>query len=53
MTTSRFTEAQITGVLRQAEGGMSVPELRRQHRVSRRDVQHVAREVWVTSVKVV
>jgi putative transposase len=31
MKESRFTEAQIMGVLRQAEGGMPVPELCRAH----------------------
>jgi len=31
---SRFTEAQIMAVLRQAEGGLSVPELCREHGIS-------------------
>ncbi|MBK5925754.1 IS3 family transposase, partial [Rhodovulum sulfidophilum] len=34
MKKSRFTEAQIMGVLRQAEGGMPVAELCREHGVS-------------------
>ena len=31
MKKSRFTDAQITGILRQAEGGMAVPDLCREH----------------------
>jgi len=31
---SRFTEAQIMAVLRQADGGLSVPELCREHGIS-------------------
>ncbi len=34
MKKSRFTEAHIMGVLRQAEGGMPVPELCREHGIS-------------------
>ena len=31
MKTSRFSETQILGILKQAEGGLPVPELCRQH----------------------
>lgn len=34
MRKSLFSEAQIMGVLRQAEAGMSVPELCREHGIS-------------------
>ena len=34
MKTSRFTEGQIVAVLRQAEGGVAVPELCREHGIS-------------------
>ena len=34
MKTSRFTEAQIMGVLRQAEGGLPVADICREHGVS-------------------
>ncbi len=34
MKKSRFTEAQIMGVLRQSEGGLAVPELCREHGIS-------------------
>ncbi len=34
MKTSRFTEAQIMGVLRQAEGGLPVADICRDHGIS-------------------
>jgi putative transposase len=34
MKTSRFSEAQILAILRQAEGGVPVPELCREHGMS-------------------
>lgn len=34
MKTSRFSETQILGILKQAEGGLKVPELCRQHGMS-------------------
>ena len=34
MRNSRFTDAQIMGVLRQAEGGLAVAELCREHAIS-------------------
>jgi putative transposase len=34
MKTSRYTEAQILSILRQAEGGMPVAELCREHGMS-------------------
>ena len=34
MKTSRYTEAQIIGILRQAEGGVPVAELCRDHGMS-------------------
>jgi putative transposase len=34
MKTSRFRETQILGILKQAEGGLPVPELCRQHGMS-------------------
>ena len=34
MKTSRFSETQILGILKQAEGGLPVPELCRQHGTS-------------------
>ena len=34
MKTSRFTDSQIIGVLKQAEAGAPVPELCREHGIS-------------------
>lgn len=34
MKTSRFSESQIMAILRQAEGGVPVPELCREHGMS-------------------
>lgn len=34
MKSDRFADAQIMGVIRQAEGGVSVPDLRREHGIS-------------------
>ena len=34
MKTSRFSETQILGILKQTEGGLPVPELCRQHGMS-------------------
>ena len=34
MKKSRFTDTQVMSILRQAEGGMAVPELCREHQIS-------------------
>ena len=34
MKKSRFTDTQVLSILRQAEGGMAVPELCREHAIS-------------------
>ena len=34
MKKSRFTDVQVISILRQAEGGMAVPELCREHMIS-------------------
>ncbi|MCP1243910.1 transposase, partial [Acetobacter lambici] len=34
MKSDRFTDAQIMGVIRQAEGGVPVPDLCREHGIS-------------------
>ena len=34
MKKSRFSDAQVMGILRQADGGMAVPELCREHGIS-------------------
>ncbi len=34
MKRSRFTDSQIIAILKQAEGGSPVPELRREHGIS-------------------
>jgi hypothetical protein len=46
MKKSRFTEAQIMGVLRQAEGGMPVPGAVPRAWDQQRDVLQVAVQVW-------
>lgn len=40
MKKSRFTDPQIMSVLKQAEGGMAVPELCREHGISAATVRH-------------
>ena len=46
MKTSRFSDSQILAILKQAEGGLPVPELRREHRHERRYVLQVASQIW-------
>jgi hypothetical protein len=41
MKTSRYTEAKIIAILRQAEGGVPVAELRREHVMPVRVEQHL------------
>ena len=65
MTTIRYTEAQILAILRQAEGGMPVAELCREHGMTplpgnglpanherERIVLQVAGEVWRDALSV-
>lgn len=44
MKKTRFTEAQIMGVLRQMEGGVPAAELCREHGMS--SAIQVARQIW-------
>jgi transposase-like protein len=46
MKTSRYTEAQIIAILRQAEGGVTVAELCREHGMSNASFYKMAGEVW-------
>lgn len=46
MKASRYTEAQILGILRQTEGGMPVAELCRAHGIELGVVLQMSGEVW-------
>ena len=46
MKSSQYTNSQIIKILEAAQGGMPVPELCREHGMSRAIVVQVARKVW-------
>ena len=46
MKTARFSDAQVMGILKQAEGGTPVSELCQEHGISSASFLQVAGQVW-------